>query len=94
MKIIFLISILILFSIPPIYAFDSEFVLECSTWYESYEITSKSEFLMVWGYGAAECYNMIDSVARNLFLWHNQELITDQELVNAVTYLARIGVII
>ncbi len=72
---------------------DSEFILECSTWYESYEITSKSEFIMVWGHGAIECYNMLDSLANILFLWHNQEIIIDQDLINAVTYLMRIGAI-
>ena len=78
-------------STTPIYAFDSDFVLECSTWYESYEITTKSEFIMVWGYGAADCYRMLDSWTSELFLWHNQEDITNQELIQAITYLMRIG---
>jgi len=77
-------------TITPIYSFDSDFVLECSTWYESYELTTKSQFIMVWGSGAAECYNMLDSWTGNLFLWHNQEDITDQELIQAFAYLSQI----
>ena len=79
--------------IVPGYAFDSEFVLECSTWYESYEITTKSEFIMVWGYGANDCYAMLDSWAGKLFLWHNEELISDGELKQAIIYLVKINVI-
>ena len=79
--------------IVPGYAFDSEFVIECSTWYESYEITTKSEFIMVWGYGAMDCYKMLDSWAGKLFLWHNEKLISDGELTQAVSYLIEKNVI-
>lgn len=73
----------------PIHAFDLDFTLECSTWYESYEITSKSEFIMVWGKGSIECYKMLDSWAGKLFLWHNEGLISDLELKLAINYLVQ-----
>jgi len=36
-------------SMLPVHGIDVEFILECSTWYESYELTSKSEFITVSG---------------------------------------------
>jgi len=36
-------------SLSPVHGIDTEFILECSTWYESYELTSKSEFIAVLG---------------------------------------------
>ena len=50
------------------YGVDTEFILECSTWYESYELTSKSEFIVVWGKGATDCYDMLDTWSGKLFL--------------------------
>ena len=78
----------------PSYGVDTEFILECSTWYESYELTSKSEFIVVWGKGAITCYNMLDSWAGKLFLWHNENLITDEELETAIAYLVQKGHIV
>jgi len=74
-------------SLSPVHGIDTEFILECSTWYESYELTSKSEFIMVWGKGAVDCYDMLDSWTGKLFLWHNEDLITDEELQIAITYI-------
>jgi len=91
MKPVIIIAIAFVLLIPIIAYADSFFILECSTWYESYELTTKSQFIMVWGYGAANCYSMIDSWTSELFLWHNQEDITDQELIQSITYLMRIG---
>ena len=79
----FAISIFIL----PAYAFDSEFILECSTWYESYLLTSKSEFILVWEKGAIDCFDMLDSWTGKLFLWHNDGLILDHDLIQAISYL-------
>ena len=56
----------------PTYAFDSEFILECSTWHESY-LLSKSDFILVWGRGVTDCYDMLDSWTEKLFLWHNDD---------------------
>jgi len=74
-------------SLSSVHGIDTEFILECSTWYESYELTSKSEFIMVWGKGAIDCYDMLDSWTGKLFLWHNDDLITDEELQIAITYI-------
>jgi len=73
---------------------DTEFILECSTWYESYELTSKPEFIMVWGKGAITCYDMLDLWIGKLFLWHNENLITDEELETAIAYLVQKGHIV
>ncbi len=78
----------------PTYGIDVEFILECSTWYESYELTSKSEFIVVWGKGATDCYDMLDTWSGKLFLWHNEDLITDKELERAITYLIQKGIIV
>ena len=80
-------------SMPPVHGIDVEFILECSTWYESYELTSKSEFITVWGKGAVDCYDMLDTWAGKLFLWHNEDLVTDEELETAITYLIKKGFI-
>jgi len=80
-------------SMSPVYGIDVEFILECSTWYESYELTSKSEFIVVWGKGAIDCYDMLDTWAGKLFLWHNEDLVTDEELETAITYLIKKGFI-
>jgi len=74
-------------SVIPSYGVDTEFILECSTWYESYELTSKPEFIMVWGKGAITCYDMLDSWTGKLFLWHNDGLILDHDLIQAISYL-------
>jgi hypothetical protein len=71
----------------PAYAFDSEFILECSTWHESYLLLSKSDFILVWGKGATDCYNMLDSWTGKLFLWHNDDLISDWDLIQAISYV-------
>jgi len=76
-------------SLSPAHGIDTEFILECSTWYESYELTSKSEFIMVWGKGAVDCYDMLDAWTGKLFLWHNEDLITDEELQIAITYILK-----
>ncbi len=93
MKLIVIIAILLIgvfsASLPTVHGIDTEFILECSTWYESYELTSKSEFIMVWGKGAVDCYDMLDSWTGNLFLWHNEDLITDEELQIAITYILK-----
>ena len=81
-------------SVIPSYGVDTEFILECSTWYESYELTSKSEFIVVWGKGAITCYDMLDLWAGKLFLWHNENLITDEELETAIAYLVQKGHIV
>ncbi len=81
-------------SVIPSYGVDTEFILECSTWYESYELTSKSEFIVVWGKGAITCYDMLDSWAGKLFLWQNVNLITDEELETAIAYLVQKGHIV
>ncbi len=81
-------------SVIPSYGVDTEFILECSTWYESHELTSKSEFIVVWGKGAITCYDMLDSWAGKLFLWHNENLITDEELETAIAYLVQKGHIV
>ena len=78
----------------PTYGIDVEFILECSTWYESYELTSKSEFIVVWGKGATDCYDMLDTWAGKLFLWHNEDLITDKELETAIIYLIQKDIIV
>ncbi len=80
-------------AIPTVDGIDVEFILECSTWYESYELTSKSEFIMVWGKGAVDCYNMLNTWAGKLFLLHNEDLVTDEELETAITYLIKKGFI-
>ena len=80
-------------SLSPVHGIDTEFILECSTWYESYELTSKSEFIMVWGKGAVDCYDMLDTWTGKLFLWHNEDLITNEELETAITYLIKKGFI-
>jgi len=67
--------------------------MECSTWYESYQLTSKSEFILVWGKGAVQCYDMLDIWDGKLFLWHNEDLISNNELENAISYLIQKGVI-
>jgi len=91
---IFLLApILVSVSLSPVHGIDTEFILECSTWYESYELTSKSEFIMVWGKGAVDCYDMLDGWTGKLFLWHNEDLITDEELETAITYLIKKDVI-
>ena len=71
----------------PAYSLDLDFILECSTWYESYLLTSKSDFIMVWGKGATDCYDMLDSWAEKLFLWHNDDLISDWDLIQAISYV-------
>ncbi len=71
----------------PAYSLDLEFILECSTWYESYLLTSKSDFILVWGKGAIDCYDMLDSWAERLFLWHNDDLISDWDLIQAISYV-------
>ena len=81
-------------SVIPSYGVDTEFILECSTWYESYELTSKPEFIMVWGKGAITCYDMLDLWTGKLFLWHNENLITDEELETAIAYLVQKGHIV
>ena len=80
-------------SLSSVHGIDAEFILECSTWYESYELTSKSEFIMVWGKGAVDCYDMLDTWTGKLFLWHNEDLITNEELKTAISYLIQKGVI-
>jgi len=93
MKTFVIISILLIgvfsASLSPVHGIDTEFILECATWYESYELTSKSEFIMVWGKGAVDCYDMLDTWTGKLFLWHNEDLITDEELEIAITYLLK-----
>ena len=81
-------------SVIPSYGVDTKFILECSTWYESYELTSKPEFIMVWGKGAITCYDMLDLWTGKLFLWHNENLITDEELETAIAYLVQKGHIV
>ena len=81
-------------SVIPSYGVDTEFILECSTWYESYELTSKPEFIMVWGKGAITCDDMLDLWTGKLFLWHNENLITDEELETAIAYLVQKGHIV
>ncbi len=71
----------------PAYSLDLDFILECSTWFESYLLTSKSDFIMVWGKGATDCYDMLDSWAERLFLWHNEDLISDWDLIQAISYV-------
>jgi len=80
-------------SLSSVHGIDAEFILECSTWYESYELTSKSEFIMVWGKGAVDCYDMLYTWTGKLFLWHNEDLITNEELKTAISYLIQKGVI-
>jgi len=79
--------------IDPVYGIDTEFIMECSTWYESYQLTSKSEFILVWGKGAVQCYDMLDTWDGKLFLWNNEGLISNNELENAISYLIQKGVI-
>ena len=87
MKVFFLILLLPLVTFLPVSGNDSDFVLECSTWLESFEITSKNEFILVWGKGAVECYAMLDSWYGELFVWHNENKISDETLLQAVLYL-------
>jgi len=42
---------------------------------------------MVWGKGATDCYEMLDSWAEKLFLWHNDDLISDWDLIQAISYV-------
>ncbi len=44
---------------------------------------------MVWGKGAVDCYDMLDAWTGKLFLWHNEDLITDEELQIAITYILK-----
>jgi len=36
---------------------------------------------------------MLDTWAGKLFLWHNEDLVTDEELETAITYLIKKGFI-